>query len=84
MIQTLSDDGTHMIVRQRIKNRFPFPAGTDELGIFQDLQLMGHRRLRHAKTRGQIADADLRLKQNKQQPDTGGVAEDLEKFRQIV
>ena len=84
MLQTLVDDGLHMIVRQRVKNRFSLPPGLDQPGVFQGLELVGNGGLGHPQQRRNITDAHLRLKQYIQNPYPGGISEDSEQLRQVI
>ena len=84
MMLSLGDDGPHMLIRQRVEDRFPFPAALYQSVLLQDLQLMGNRRLGHIQHLGQVTDTNLRLKQHKQDPDPGGIPKCFEQFRQII
>jgi hypothetical protein len=84
MFETLIDNGSDMGIRQRIKDRFAFPARLHQLALFEDLQLMGDRGLCHIECLSDIADTDLRLKKDKKDPDSRGIPENLEKFRKII
>lgn len=84
VLKPLVDNGAHMSVCQRIKNRLPFSPAFYQFALFQDTKLMRYRRLRHIERLRQVADAHLRLKQNKQYPDSGGIPEHLEQLRQVI
>ena len=84
MPPSLVDNCPHMIVRQRIENGLSLPSALHQLALFQDAELMGYGRLGHVQSLRQIADADLRLKEHKEDPDSCGISENLEELRQIV
>ena len=84
MLQTLVDNGLHMVVGKGIKHGLPLPAGFDQPGVFQRPQLVGDGGLGHAQKLRNVAHAYLRLKQDVQNPNPGGITENPEQLRQIV
>lgn len=77
-------DHPNMVVHQGVENHFPIPALPHQLIGFQKAQLMGHRRLCQAQPVRQVADTGIPLHQQEQDMDTGGVPQQLEKFRQDI
>ena len=84
MFPSLVDNRADMIICQRIKNRFSLSTALYQFILFQNTKLMRNRRLSHIQCFGEIADAYLCLKQNKQNAYSGRVSENLEKFCQII
>ena len=78
MFPSLVDNRADMIICQRIENRFSLSAALYQFILFQNTKLMRNRRLSHIQCFGEIADAYLCLKQNKQNAYSGRVSENLE------
>jgi hypothetical protein len=83
MDQTLSEDGSHVFVLQRVVNDLSFPAVLHQPGLPKSPQLMGDGGLAHVQERGDVADAHFGPQQGAKYPDSGGIAENLEKVGQI-
>ena len=84
VLEALADDGPDVVVRQEIDHGFPFSPALYQPGLLEDLQLVGYGGLGHAQGLRQVADADLRFEKSKEDPDPGGIPEDLEKLRQVI
>ena len=61
MFHAVADDGAHMLVRQGVKYRLPFPPELYKIRRFKHPQLMGYGALAHAQQLGHIAYAKLSL-----------------------
>ena len=83
MLHALGDDRADVLVRERVKHAFALPPAFDELAALENAQLMGDRGGRHLQSLGQVADADLRLEEDKKDADARGVAEDLEELGEV-
>ena len=64
MIESLVDDGFHMVIRQRVEYGRPFPAGFDQPGTFLSTKLVGNGGLRQSQQHGNVAHAQFRFKQH--------------------
>jgi len=84
VLEALADDGPDVVVRQEIDHGFSFSSALYQSGLLEDLQLVGYRGLGHIQGLCQIADTDLRLKKSEEDPDPGGIPEDLEELRKII
>ena len=84
MLKALGDDRADMIVGQEIVNGFALAAVADQVGVLQDAQLMGDRRLGHPQQFRDRTHAHLRFKQGVEDLDPGGVGENLEQVAQIA
>jgi hypothetical protein len=73
-----------MVVVERIEYGFSVSARLDELGAFQHAELVGNGGLRQSQKACDIADAKLGLAERVENTDSRGVAEYLEKFREVV
>ena len=80
MGQTLAHNGDDMVVIQAVKDAFALPAGLDQVGIAQQPELMGHRRLGHAQGLGEVIDAQFLFQQGGNNAQTAVVRKDLEHF----
>ena len=80
MGQTLAHNGDDMVIIQAVKDAFAFPAGLDQVGIAQQPELMGHRRLGHAQGLVEVIDAQFLFQQGGNDVQTAVVREDLEHF----
>ena len=76
--------GLDMIVCQTVVDLLAFTAGLDELVLLENAQLMGDRGSGHRQLLSDIVDVDFMFKESIQDPDPGGITEDLEQFSQIV
>ena len=76
-------DRVNMLVRQMVEDLFSVPPGRNQLGGFQNLQLMGNRRRRHAQGFGDFSYAVLIVIENKQYSYPGRIPEHLEQLRKI-
>ena len=83
MLHALADNGAHMVVGKGVEYGFSLPAALYQLVPLQDIELVGDGRLGHVQRRRQVADADLRLKQDEKNSNPCGVAEHLEKLREL-
>ena len=84
MLQTLVNDGFHMVVRQGVKHGFPLPAGGDQTGVFQSPQLVGDGGLGQSQQISDVAHAQLGPEQGVEDLDPGGIPEDLEQVGQVA
>ena len=58
-------DCVNMLIRQMVEDLFPFPSGRNQLGGFQNLQLMRHGGLGHVQRVRDILHAGLAFVQYK-------------------
>jgi hypothetical protein len=83
MGQPLGKNITHMIVIQGIVDYLSIPAVFDQPGLPEGPQLVRDSGLGHPQESGNITDAELRMLQGAEDFNPGGVAENLEKIRQV-
>ena len=83
MLKAHFQDGAHMVVGEGVVHDLPLAAKLDEVRQPQHLELVRHRRLRHAQQRGEVANAELVQLKRVQQPRQRRVAEKLEQLRQL-
>ena len=83
MLQSYTEELTHVIVVQRIKNGLALPAGADQLGVLEGAQLMADGALGHAKQFAEVADAQLAFEQGVEDADAGGIAKHPEQIGQV-
>ena len=76
-------DRVNMLVRQMVEDLFSVPPGRNQLGGFQNLQLMGNRRRRHAQGFGDFSYTVLIVIKDKQNTYPGRVSEYLKQLRKI-
>ena len=84
MIQSLINDGFHMVICQGIEHGFSFPPTFHQAGVLQGSELVRNRGLGHTQQLSDIADAHLCFKQDVQNSDAGGIAENSEQFAQVI
>ena len=73
----------HVIVGESVEHLLALAACRDQPCLLQNPKLMGDRRLVHGQNGGKIAHAHLVAAEHHQNADSGGVPEDLVKFRQL-
>ena len=82
--KTIGTSGGGILEFEAVKDAFALPAGLDQVGIAQQPELMGYRRLGHAQKRRDFVDAKLGFKQRKQNFHPRGIAENLKKVRKVA
>ena len=78
MLEGLVEDGLNVLVVQAVDGVPSLSCDPDQPGGLEDPQLVGHRRLAHAKPLRQVGDAHARLGQAPEDPDPGCISEDPE------
>ena len=73
-----------MIIIQGIEHRFSVPPELDQLAGFQQPQLVADGALGNIQQLGQIAYAQLALKQRVQDLDAGGIPKHTEQLRKVI
>jgi hypothetical protein len=83
MGQPLVKNHPHMFIIQGIVDYLAVPPVLDQLGLPQGPKLVRDGRFGHPQQGRDIADAHFRVKKGADDPYPGGIAENLEKIRQI-
>jgi hypothetical protein len=83
MHQPLIKNHLHMFIVQRIIDHLAVPPVLDQFGLPQGPKLMGNGRFGHPQQRRNVTDTHLGMKEGADDPYPGGIAENLEKIRQI-
>ena len=78
MFQSLCEQPRDVVIVQGVKHLPAVPARSHETEASEESELMRDGRLAESQKRGDVADAELRGGQRVQNPDPGGIAEDLE------
>ena len=66
-----------MLICQRIKYRFSFPAALHQAALLQDPKLVGNGALGHVQKLRDVADAHLGFEEHIEDFDPGGIAKNL-------
>ena len=82
--QTLTKEREHVLVIEGVENHPAFTPGADDASVPEQTQLVGNRRLGHAKLAGQVAHAQLGARQRVENPHPRGIAEDAKDLGQTV
>lgn len=83
MVNAHVQNAVDVVIVQRIKYGFPVSARFDQLGAFQNAELMGNVGLRQAQQICNVANAELVFTKRIKNADPRRVAEHLEKFSEI-
>ena len=81
--QALPEQADDVAVVERVEHHAPFAPRLDEPQIAQQPQLVRDGRLGHADQRGEVADAQLAVRERVEDPHPRRVAERAERLRQI-
>jgi len=82
--QTLVKQVVDVLVDQGVKHVSAVLAGGDDAQIAQHAQLMRHRRLAHTQDQAQVADTQLDMGQQANDPHAGWVGQGREDFGNVA
>ena len=83
MAQTLAEQRDDVAVVERVEHHAPFAARLDQPQVAQQAQLVRDGGLGHPDQRGEIADAQLAVRQRVEDAHARRIAERAERLRQI-
>jgi hypothetical protein len=78
VLKRLSEERGDVLVVERVEHHAAIASSADEAAALQQPQLVRHRRLREPQDSGQVAHAQLAMRQRVEDADAGGVAERAE------
>ena len=84
MVEALRDNRSHMIVLKRVIDRLSVPSRLYQVRVFERLQLMRNRGLRHAQIFGYRAYAHFAFRKHIQYPHARRIAKEIEKIRKML
>ena len=84
MLQRLPEERHDVLIVERVEHDAAVAARADQPHAAQQAQLVRHRRLAQPQHRGQIADAELAVRQRIEDPHAGRIAERAEGVGQAL